>query len=167
MNWEEEKNSPGRKGQVYFMSNTWALQQIAISLIHWPWKDMLPFLLLLFLSVDNSARFPTSLLRSFHGNISINISLSKSVPDERLLTSCSEVHQNISQDVCLLRKIGFCLCCTHNCMQRKTKNLYLMKMYTLISLMSLWMDSLHPEPNLKNPTALRYPRTWKETSWES
>lgn len=60
---------------------------------------MLPFLLLLLLSVDNSASFPTSLLRSFHGNISINISLSESVPDERLLTSCSEVHKNVSEDV--------------------------------------------------------------------
>lgn len=36
LNWEEGKNSPGRKIQVDFMSNTWALQSIAISLIHGP-----------------------------------------------------------------------------------------------------------------------------------
>lgn len=37
-----------------------------------------------------------------------------------------------------------------------------MKMYTLIYLTSLWLDSLYPEPKLKNRRDLTYSRTWRK-----
>lgn len=93
-----------QKDKDDFMSNTWAWQQTAFSLIDSLTMEKTCYLFCFYYSsVDNNASFPTSILRSFNGSTSVNTLLSdresQTVPDKRLLTSCSQFHKNVSQDV--------------------------------------------------------------------